>query len=501
MTLAQRSGLQTAARQAAVQALLQRLQQGDIHRVRVAWCDLHGQFRCKTLLCRDQTEGLAAALNDGVGMVSTVLLKDSSDRTAFAVFEPDALQALPGFGAANNLLLLPDPASFAVLPWAPHTGWLRADSFWADGTAVQADPRGVLQRALAELAAAGLALRCGLELEFHVYRIVSDATRPDEAHWPGEPPEVQLLHPGYCLLGEAHGDRAHQALELIADTALGLGLPLRSLEIEMGPSQFEAVFAATDALTAADHMVRFRSAVRQALARHGLYASFVCKPPFAGAVASGWHIHQSLVDLQGRPVMHPPARTGDTSHGPDHPTGDAARWLSPTGVHWLAGLLAHSAGMTALCAPSITAYSRFAGSMMAPQAAVWALDNRGAMLRVICGASDEEAHHTRIENRIAEPLANPYLALASQVLAGLHGLRGQLAAAPACETPYASDAPPLPTTLAQALDALAADAVLRGGLGEPLHTVYQAVKQQELKRHAQAADPAVWERREYFARA
>ena len=86
-------------------------------------------------------------------------------------------------------------------------------------------------------------------------------------------------------------------------TAQGLGIPLRSLEIEIGPSQFEAVIAPTDALVAADQMMLFRNAVRQALRRAGYHASFVCKPPFAHAVASGWHLHQSLVDLHGANAM------------------------------------------------------------------------------------------------------------------------------------------------------------------------------------------------------
>jgi glutamine synthetase len=421
-----------------------------------------------------------------------VLLKDSADRTAFKVFEPGALDALSGFGAANNLLLLPDPASLQLLPWAPGTAWVRGETCWADGTPVAADPRRVLQRALASLHEAGYGLRCGLELEFHVWRIVGEGAGADRAAddaWPAEPPLLAPVHPGYQLLSEAHADRADEVLALVRRTALGLGLPLRSLEIELGPSQFEAVFAATDALTAADQVVLFRNGVRQALRRAGFHASFCCRPPLPHAVASGWHLHQSLVDRDGRNAMRRDVAAGDRL--------DARQLLSDAGVHWLGGLLAHAAGASALAATTIPAYGRYRHSPMAPQAAVWGRDNRGALLRVIGGPGDDA---TRIENRAGEPAANPYLYIAAQVWAGLDGLRRALDPGPATESPYAEGAPPLPGALAEALDALAADAVLMQGLGAEMATVLLAVRRNELARHAAAEDPAAWERREYLAR-
>ena len=503
MTLAESCGADNAARQAASAAVLARVRQQQIEDVRIAWADVHGTLRGKTLVCGAGSNGAACvsnpledALDNGIGMVSTLLLKDTSDRTAFPVFEPGALHGLTGFGAANNFLLLPDPGSFCVLPWAPRTGWLRADPFWPDGSAVLADPRGVLQRALARLSDAGFSLRCGLEVEFHIYRIRDERLQTrderlqaEEADWPAEPPALTLIHPGYQLLSEAHGDLAHEPLAIVRRTALGLGLPLRSLEIELGPSQVEAVFTATDALTAADQMLRFRSGVRQALRRAGYHASFVSKPPLPNAVASGWHLHQSLVDSDGGSAM-----VRDSAAGA---TGDARQVLSDTGSHWLAGLLAHAAGMTALCAPTLPAYGRYQGSVMAPQSAVWARDNRGALLRVL-GAPGDPA--TRIENRGGEPLANPYLLIAAQVLAGLDGLQRQLLPGPATENPYAPGQHPLPTTLGQALDALAADAVLQQGLGPVMAKIYNAIKRQEISRHDAAEDKAQWQRREYFSR-
>jgi glutamine synthetase len=174
--------------------------------------------------------------------------------------------------------------------------------------------------------------------------------------------------------------------------------------------------------------------------------------------------------------------------------------LSELGAHWLAGLLAHAPGMTALAAPTLPAYSRYQGSVMAPQAANWGRDNRGTMLRVIADGRAGGDPGTRIENRLAEPLANPYLWMAAQVFAGLDGLRCQLLPGPASQNPYAANAKLLPATLDAALQALASDPVLQAGLGPTMAQVFAGVKQQELARHAQAEDKLTWERCEYFAR-
>lgn len=494
MTLALRAGLGDPARDAACRALLARVKTEGIRQVRVAWGDLHGAFRSKTLVTGSDAAALADALDNGVGMVSTVLLKDTSDRTAFNVFEPGALDGLPGFAAANNLLLLPDPGSFHVLPWAPDTGWLRAETFWDDGSPVVLDPRRALQQALARLDEAGFGLRCGLEVEFHIYRLADGSLSADDGAWPSAAPAVTALHPGHALLAEDGADRAADALAIVRDTALGLGLPLRSLEIEFGPSQVEAVFGATDALTAADQMLLLRNGVRQALHRAGYHATFMCKPPLAGAMASGWHLHQSLVARDGSNAMSLDAPTA-----PGTPGDAAALWLSATGRHWLAGLLSHAHGMAALCAPTAGAYSRYQGSMMAPQAAVWGRDNRGAMLRVVGRPGDAG---TRIENRLGEPLANPYLCIAAQVVAGLDGLLRAAEPGPAAVgNPYAQGrAAALPISLSEALHALATDRVLTAGLGEPMVRAFTTIKQHELSRRAAAADEPEWDRRELFAR-
>ncbi|MFM8610340.1 MAG: glutamine synthetase family protein [Burkholderiaceae bacterium] len=482
--------MQDARREQAVQQVLRRMAEGGIRQVRLAWCDVHGMTRGKTLMPR----AVHGALMDGLGMVSTLMLKDSADRTAWKVFEDGGTQGLHGFGAANNLLLLADPGSYDELPWAPGTAWLQCQPWLQDGTPVALDSRRVLQSALARLAGHGLGLVCGLEVEFHIYRIrdASAQLNPDAADWPGPPPEVDLIHPGYQLLGEAWADLSDEPLAIVRETAQGLGLPLLSLEIELGPSQVEAVFAAQDALTAADQMVRFRNGVRQALRRAGYHASFMCRPPFARIMSSGWHLHQSLVDLHsGSSRLRHDAPA--TAAGPD----DARHVLSDTGAHWLAGLLAHARGMAAFCTTTANGYGRFQPHMLAPCAAVWGRDNRGAMLRVVGECGDAA---TRIENRIGEPAANPYLYMAAQIHAGLDGIERALVPPAATRSPYQAGLPALPASLGEALHALRDDAVLCQAFGAGFIDYYTRIKQAEATRHAAAADARDFDRREYFSR-
>jgi glutamine synthetase len=308
-----------------------------------------------------------------------------------------------------------------------------------------------------------------------------------------------MLHPGYHLLSEASLDQAHEALGIVQRTAQGLELPLTSLEIEIGPSQFEAVFDVRDALTAADQMVLFRSAVRQALRRAGYHATFMCRPPFPMIMSSGWHLHQSLTDLRtGRNAFVRPRPLTDVA------PGDARELLSDLGAHYLAGLLEHAAAMTSLCTSTVNGFGRFSAHAMAPQSVVWGRDNRGAMLRVIGGPGEPA---TRIENRLGEPAANPYLYLASQIHAGLDGITRQLQPPPAAASPYdlgqgsGSDSHRrIPVHLLEALSALSGDAALTEGLGPDFVESYQVIKRLEQERFDAAVDKLEFARREYFGR-
>ncbi len=162
---------------------------------------------------------------------------------------------------------------------------------------------------------------------------------------------------------------------------------------------------------------------------------------------------------------------------------DAAFTLSKLGEHYLAGLLEHARAMAVFCTPTVNGFARFRPNALAPQSVLWGRDNRGAMLRVIGDCGDAA---TRIENRIGEPAANPYLYLASQIHAGLDGMERQLKAPPATDAPYASAAEKLPTSLGEALEALRADAAFVAAFGDPFVDYFTHVKQSELMRWEQA---------------
>ncbi|MBN9429334.1 MAG: glutamine synthetase [Burkholderiales bacterium] len=482
MSFVERHGLWSDAQAAAAAEIERTIRDERLEVVRLAFVDQHGLVRGKTLVAAEAL----AVLRSGVGLVGTALLKDSSDRTAWPVFSSGAGMGNRDFQGASDVLIVPDPSTFRILPWATKTGWLQCDAYFHDGRPVPYDTRGVYRRALAELAATGFDYMVGLEVEFHVYRVTDPRLAPGDAGWPGEPPQVALLNNGYRLLAEQRYDQLEPVIELLRGHIQSLGLPLRSMEIELGPSQIEFVFGPTVGMTPADAMILFRSAAKQIARRNGYHVSFMCRPKLPHVMSSGWHLHQSLVSRDtGRNAFAPQAADG--------PPESAAAWLSPVGRRFLAGLLAHARGGSVFATPTINGYRRFRPNSLAPDRATWGRDNRGAMLRLIGGPGDGA---TRLENRIGEPAANPYLYFASQIFAGLDGMRQGLDAGPSADTPYEAKAPMLPRSLAEALAALREDAVLREGFGAAFIDYFLHIKEAEIARFE--AEVTDWEHREYF---
>jgi glutamine synthetase len=449
-------------------SLLEEIEARDLRAVRFSFADQHGVLRGKTLAAAE----VRGALERGVTITSTLLLKDSSHRTVFPAFTPGGGVGMPELQGAADVLMVPDPATFRVLPWAADTGWVLCDLQLQDGRPVPYDSRAMLKRALAKLDADFIA---GLEVEFHVFRILDAKLAPADAGQPGSPPEVELLTTGYQYLTENRYDQIDPVVRILENALSQLGMPLRSFEVEFGPSQFEFTLAPLPGLQAADAMVLLRSAVKQVARRHGYHATFMCRPKLPNVMSSGWHLHQSL------------------SRGGRNAFASETEDLSETGKQWLAGLLAHARGCCALATPTLNGYKRYRPYSLAPDRIVWGKENRGALLRVIGGPGSAA---TRIENRIGEPAANPYLYFASQVHAGRDGMARRLALPPSADTPYEAKAETLPHTLGEALAALRQDAVLREGLGEAFVEYYCRIKEAEIARfNLEVSD---WEHREYF---
>src|SRR5687768_2906210 len=190
--------------------------------VRFSFADQHGVLRGKTLAASE----VKTALERGVTVTSTLLLKDTSHRTVFAAFTPGGGVGMPELQGAADVLMKPDAATFRVLPWAPDTGWVLCDLAFQDGRPMPFDTRAVLKGALHKLAAAGYELIAGLEIEFHVFKILNENLKPADAGQPGSPPEVELLSTGYQYLTEQRYDLMEPVVELLRKNLAELQLPL-----------------------------------------------------------------------------------------------------------------------------------------------------------------------------------------------------------------------------------------------------------------------------------
>lgn len=473
-----RHELWSEAHYAAAGQLRRVMDEIGIEMVRFAFVDQHGILRSKTVT----RHALQAALRNGITAPSSLLLKDTSGQSVFAVFSADTGVGVDGFSGAGDIVLVPDPTTFRVLPWAERTGWLLCDLRFPDGAAVPFCTRSILRNELAALAAHGYGMTVGAELEFHVFHADAADLGAEHVGAPGRPGAASVVRPstrGAQLLHEESLDDMQPFVDALYRGLTLLDLPLRSIEIEFGPSQFEITMEAGDAAVIADAIVLCRSAVRRIASDQGLHATFMSRPQGAETASTGWHLHQSLYDLD----------TGAGVFAPDAP----GAVLSLLGSSYLAGLLEHAASAAAFATPTVNGYKRYQPYSLAPDRIAWGIDNKGAMIRAVGGVGDPA---TRLENRSGEPAANPYLYIASQLISGMDGVvRGLIPPAPT-ENPYQADAPRLPASIAAAVDALSADDAFRSALGSTVVDWFATIKRAEFARYLRHVSD--WEQREYF---
>jgi len=475
LTFVARHALWSDEQKEAAQRLRRIAEEKGVEVIRFSFPDQHGILRGKTLVAGEAL----AALENGVTITTTLLAKDTSHRTVFPVFTSGGGFGMKEMEGAADVLMVPDPLTFRILPWSPTTGWVLCDVHFSDGRPVPFATRQLHRAVLTDLAARGYDHVAGLEVEFHIFKLDDAKMAPGDAGQPGQPPEVSLLSQGYQYLTEQRYDQMEPALDIIRRDILALGLPLRSVEIEFGPSQCEFTFQPRSGLEPADNMVLFRSAVKQIARRHGYHATFMCRPKLPNLFASGWHLHQSL--------------TSRTSGENLFVTKDPGEVLSALGRGYLAGLLAHARASAVFSTPTINGYKRYRAYSLAPDRAIWGRDNRGVMIRVLGGPDDPA---TRLENRIGEPAANPYLYMASQILAGLDGIDRGLDPGPSADAPYETQADPLPRSLSEAIGALRDDEFFREKLTAQFVDYYVHIKSAEIERFQ--AEVSDWEHREYF---
>ena len=475
MSFIRRHGLWSDEQHEAATRLKRIVEEQKLEVIRLSFPDQHGILRGKTLVAAEAL----ASLESGCTITTTMFAKDTAHRTVFPVFTSGGGFGMREMEGAADVLMVPDPLTFRVLPWAPATGWMLCDVHFADGRPMPFATRHLYRSVLDKLGQRGYDFVAGLEVEFHIFKLENAKMSPEHAGQPGQPPEVSLLSHGYQYLTEQRYDQMEPVLEILRRDILALGLPLRSIEVEFGPSQCEFTFKPTKGLEPADTMVLFRSAVKQIAQRHGYHATFMCRPKLPNAFASGWHLHQSIVSRDGG------ANAFMTKGGDEV--------LSAFGRHYLAGLLQHARASAVFTTPTINGYKRYRSYSLAPDRAIWGKDNRGVMVRVLGGPGDPA---TRLENRIGEPAANPYLYMASQILSGLDGVDRALDPGPSADTPYETKAEPLPKTLREAVDVLKNDPFFRGTLGAGFVDYYTHIKNAEIERFQ--AEVSDWEQREYF---
>ena len=353
-----RYGLAGPGREAAAEEVAARIRELDLRTVRLAIVDQHGIPRGKML----SPEAAVAAMSDGLDFSGAIYSLDTGNQVFVPAFARGGGFGIAEFTGFPDVVVVPDPATFRVLPGPTGPAGCCARPTSATGSRCRFDGRGLLRRMLADLADAGYDYLAGLEVEFSIVIRSPEQLTPENAGFTPPPPPVSVFERGYQFLSEVRLDSMGDTLEVLRDALFDVGLPPRSIEDEWGPGQLEFSFAPIAGLAAADAVaVLSRSAVKQVCQRRGLLATFMSDPrcrtssPQAGTCTSRCC----------------PARTARTRS-----PASTRRCLPLAGI--FAGLLEHTAPMTVFAVPTVNGYRRFRPYSFAPDRVSWAFENRGA---------------------------------------------------------------------------------------------------------------------------
>lgn len=421
--------------------------------VRFLYCDNDGVVRGKA----SGMAGLAHRLQAGIGL--TVATQ------AFSML--DRLAPVEGMGPVGEVRLVPDPDTFVVAPYAPHTGVLVCDLVGQDRRPYAADPRDFLRRMIERAEGHGLRIMAAFEPEWTLLRADGDGWVP--------------IDRSLCFSSDGMGSAAEVIDELVGALE-AQGMTVEQYYPELGWGQQELSIAHAAALRAADNQLLYRETVRSVAQHHGRRASFAPKP-FADQAGNGCHLHFSGWNLDG---------SGNRFSDPGRAHG-----LSELAVHFVAGVLDHLPALLALTCASVNSYRRLQPQAWASAYRAWGLDNREAALRVPSIFWGQRADSTNVELKACDSSCNPYMALGGLIAAGLDGVERRLDPPPPLTVDPHTLTPeersrlgvtPHPGSLSEALRALSDDEVLMAALGARLAESYLAVKGLNVQAFASEGD-------------
>jgi glutamine synthetase len=450
-------------------ALKSELESRGVDVLRVIYPDILGLTRSKDLLVSMLDRITNPAFCQGVWVTTTrgdVL--DGNDIISSGL--PDLLTRI-------------DVSTLRDMSWEPGVAMVIADTFNPDDSESELSPRGILRGIVERYHALGLHPVVGPELEFYI------AEFDEEQGWHRTINRTGRVYTTGALV-DPHGTLLDLLRKLDA-----FDIGVFAANHEFSPSQYEINLTHSEALDAADRTFLLKTAIRDMVARtHSTDASGARRPrhatflgkPWSDEGGSGFHLHFSVTDPAGNNLM-----------------SDGGQGLSEVAGQLIAGILENAAAVAAFANPTVNAYKRLGPDTLAPYRANWGLDNRSALVRI----PPERGEGTRLEIRLGDGAANPYLITAAVLAAGLDGIERALPLPPEAEGwAYENEAAPvLPTTFTEALDALDADARVREIMGAEIVDVFKLMKRDEVRRYEEAVpdaatrDVTAWEIDEYFA--
>ncbi|HEY0757519.1 MAG TPA: glutamine synthetase family protein [Ktedonobacteraceae bacterium] len=431
-----------------IQDVIKQAQESELRLIRFLYCDNGGIIRGKAT----HASRLAARMRNGIGQTLAM--------QAFTGVE--SLADVPGMGPVGEFRLIPDPETFAVLPYAPNTGSMMCDMIRLDGQPWEACPRSFLKRQIALLTAQGWSAETAVEHEFYLARQENGAYVPADH---------SLCYSSIGL------DEQADLIDSILEALENQGISIELFHTELGPAQQELSIHHADALRTADNVCLVRETVRGIARQIGLLASFAPKP-WLDQAGSGAHIHISLWESD---------RATQTSKNLFY-SADERGHLSQLGKYFIGGVLRHIRGLLALTCGSPNSYRRLLPHYWSSAYGVWGFDNREGAIRVPSTFWGHEATSINLELKCSDHSGNPYLAIGALIAAGLDGIHKQidpgepLEIDPGNYTDHEREQrgiQRLPTTLDEALDELERDTVLTKALGPELTASYLAVKRSE----------------------